>query len=65
MSCFEKLKWCFKMDIGKKLIAKYQKKKFPLHKQKWSTGKIQRSELRSNFLKQELGARRKILANNY
>ena len=27
MSCFEKLKWCFKMDIGKKLIAKYQKKK--------------------------------------
>ena len=55
------------MDIGKKLIVKYQKKKkkFPLHKQKWSTGKIQRSELRSNFLKQELGARRKILANNY
>ena len=55
----------FQDGYRKKINSKISKKKFPLHKQKWSTGKIQRSELRSNFLKQELGARRKILANNY
>lgn len=49
MSCFEKLKWCFKMDIGKKLIAKYQKNKISSSQTKMVNWKNSKFRINKQF----------------